>query len=69
MRCTVCNRPMTKAAATINSRGGPLHFGPECARRAGLTPAAVRLAKLRTPIRRVRVEETQIPLELELEAT
>lgn len=68
MRCTVCNRPMTKATATINSRSGPLHFGPECARRAGLTPAAVRLAKLRTPTRTRRPADTQIPLELEIAA-
>lgn len=49
MRCTVCHRPLTAATATIQSRNGPLSFGPDCARRAGLTHKAIRLRLQSTP--------------------
>ena len=56
-RCALCNRPLRLAAASINSRRGPMLFGPVCARRQGLTlraakkrrTAAVRIAGRRDP--------------------
>lgn len=42
MRCTVCHRPLTTPAATIQSRAGLMAFGPTCAKAAGLTPLAAR---------------------------
>lgn len=65
MKCIACNRPIfTSPTATIASRGGPLHYGPVCARRAGLTvTAAKRGMRLFTPTpRRRRSDETQLDL-------
>lgn len=63
MRCVICHRPLTKATATISSRSGAMDFGPDCARRAGLTPAA---AKRRAAIVRTkpapRPDENQLDL-------
>ena len=33
MKCVRCNRPLTVPALLINSRQGPLGFGPVCARK------------------------------------
>ena len=33
MKCADCSRPLLKAALQIESRHGPLSFGPKCARR------------------------------------
>ena len=68
IRCTVCHRPLTKPAATIQSRRGPLNFGPDCARRAGLTARqAIKRAALARPVRVVRCAD-QMELELEVSA-
>jgi len=37
MRCTMCHRPLSEATVTIKTRGGPLGWGPKCAKKAGLT--------------------------------
>ena len=42
MRCTECNRPLIKPAATIKSRRGAMNYGPACAKRAGLLPQRTR---------------------------
>ena len=66
MRCCICHRPLTKPAATIQSRGGPMLFGPDCARKAGLTPqAAKRRAALAPTRQRVVRHEEQMQLQLE----
>ena len=36
MKCAMCNRPLTTAAASIPTRGGPINYGPVCASKAGL---------------------------------
>lgn len=36
MKCVLCNRPMLAAAVSIPTRGGPINYGPVCARKAGL---------------------------------
>ncbi len=33
MRCAHCGRALTVPTRTIKTNGGPLHFGPVCARR------------------------------------
>lgn len=67
IRCTVCHRPLTVAAATIASRNGPLNFGPDCARRAGLTHReAQRRVSLSARTRPTKADEAQIPLMLEI---
>lgn len=44
MRCGACNRPLTKPAVSVQTRGGLLALGPVCARRKGLlAPAKQRL--------------------------
>jgi hypothetical protein len=38
VKCADCNRPLLKAALQIESRHGPLSFGPKCARRYIVRP-------------------------------
>ena len=59
----MCNRPMGKAAATIASRNGPMGFGPECARRAGLTFTA---AKKRAALVAIRGRSARQDSQLDL---
>lgn len=33
MKCAHCGRRLNAATQTIQTKGGPLHFGPVCARR------------------------------------
>lgn len=40
MKCVLCDRPLLVAAASIPTRGGPINYGPVCARKAGLMPKA-----------------------------
>lgn len=40
MKCVLCNRPMLAAAVSIPTRGGPINYGPVCARKAGLVQKA-----------------------------
>ena len=61
---------MLTAAATINSRNGPMLFGPECARHAGLTPqAAKRRAALARKRTRAEKQADQLDLFQTTEAT
>ena len=66
MRCVICHRPLQAATATIQSRNGPLSFGPECARRAGLTHKAIR-QRLQSVPRATKPDSAQIDLFAELE--
>lgn len=61
MRCVMCHRPLTAATATIQSRNGPLSFGPDCARRAGLTQRAIR-QRLHLAPRPTKPDSAQIDL-------
>jgi hypothetical protein len=36
MRCARCLRPLLKACKTISTKAGDLHFGADCATKAGL---------------------------------
>lgn len=70
MRCTVCHRPLTTPAATIQSRGGLMAFGPTCARAAGLTPQATkRRVQLFTRTQRPSRHRDQLDLFTNEEAT
>ena len=40
MKCVLCNRPLLTAAVSIPTRGGPISYGPKCARKAGLAQKA-----------------------------
>ena len=40
MKCVLCNRELLTAAVSIPTRGGPISYGPKCARKAGLNPKA-----------------------------
>ena len=40
MKCVLCNRPLLTAAVSIPTRGGPISYGPKCARKAGLLQKA-----------------------------
>lgn len=40
MKCAMCNRPLLTAAVSIPTRGGPISYGPKCARKAGLVQKA-----------------------------
>lgn len=68
MRCCICHRPLTKPAATIQSRGGPMLFGPDCARTAGLTVRNVRAALARPKTPRAKRHADQLELQLEVAA-
>lgn len=52
MRCYVCGRRLTRAAATKEVDGHVGYAGPACARRLGLLPA--RVQRLRAVNRRAR---------------
>jgi hypothetical protein len=62
MRCYLCGRRLTRAAATVKVGSDVGHAGPTCARAAGLLPA--RVQRLRTVNRRARkaVESGQMEL-------
>ena len=40
MQCVLCNRELLTAAVSIPTRGGPISYGPKCARKAGLVQKA-----------------------------
>lgn len=67
MRCCICHRPLTKPAATIQARGGAMLFGPDCARRAGLTAQAAKRRAALAGTRAPRVVQHADQLELQLE--
>lgn len=62
MRCERCKRPLNAAAWSIQTKSGPLNFGPKCAKLAGYTRAESRRAA-----RVVKPEHTKDESQLELE--
>lgn len=40
MQCVLCGRALLTAAVSIPTRGGPISYGPKCARKAGLLQKA-----------------------------
>lgn len=67
MRCCICHRPLTKPAATIQARGGAMLFGPDCARKAGLTVQATRKRIVLFTVRPRRAKRHADQMELQLE--
>ncbi len=38
MKCARCGKPLTKAAASIPTKNGPLFWGPKCSRYVVIKP-------------------------------
>ena len=50
MRCIRCGKPLFRDAVVIGTRSGPVYWGPECAKKAGLVvDKLVRLGKMVAP--------------------
>lgn len=50
MRCIRCGKPLFRDAVVIGTRSGPVYWGPECAKKAGLVvDRPVRLGKMVVP--------------------
>jgi hypothetical protein len=66
MRCTSCHRPLLKATVTVQSKNGPMHLGPDCARKAGLTvgkiKTIVKLSKLSKSNKLAKISINQLDL-------
>ena len=57
MKCARCGRPLTVPAVAIQTRHGPIAFGPKCARLADLVQHKQRAPKMR--IRHAQADERQ----------
>lgn len=64
MRCVRCDRPLSHPAKTIDSKHGPLMWGPVCALKAGLIDPKPRQRALITHHQAQEVNENQMALEL-----
>jgi hypothetical protein len=64
MRCVRCDRPLLHPAKTIDSKRGPLMWGPVCALKAGLIEPPTRQRALVTHHQAQEVDENQLTLEL-----
>lgn len=64
MNCVRCGRPINLAARVIQSKQGPLAWGPVCARKAGLIEHRPRLAKPQEQVGPGIPDPTQMKLEL-----
>ena len=64
MRCVRCDRPLTHPAKTIDSKHGPLMWGPVCAQKAGLIEPKPRQRALVVRQQDEEVDESQMALEL-----
>lgn len=62
MRCYLCGRTLSRAAATVTTADGQGYAGPTCARRAGLLPERVSRPRLLTLRPRRRRETGQLEL-------
>jgi len=60
MRCYLCGRRLTRAAATVETAAGTGHAGPTCARKAGLLAPTV--ARVFSGRRRARRDDGQAVL-------
>lgn len=66
MRCVSCNRPLGIPTVQVNTKAGPLGWGPVCARRAGLLDKLPRARKPRSRAADVETNPDQLTLELAL---
>lgn len=64
MRCVRCDRPLTHPAKTIDSKHGPLMWGPVCALKAGLIDMPTRQRALVMHQQAEEVDPNQMTLEL-----
>lgn len=64
MRCVRCDRPLSHPAKTIDSKHGPLMWGPVCAIKAGLIEPKPRASAMVTHQQAEEVDENQLTLEL-----
>lgn len=64
MRCVRCDRPLSHPAKTIDSKHGPLMWGPVCALKAGLIEPKPRASAMVTHQQADEVDENQLTLEL-----
>ena len=64
MRCVRCDRPLLHPAKTIDSKHGPLMWGPVCALKSGLIEPPARQRALVTHQQAQEVDENQLTLEL-----
>lgn len=65
MRCVRCGRALfSTPAVSIQSRAGPLHFGPKCAEIAGLAEKTRKAGKVSPPRKRPETESVDGQLDL-----
>ena len=64
MRCVRCDRPLTHPAKTIDSKHGPLMWGPVCALKSGLIEPKARTPAMVTHQQAEEVDPNQMTLEL-----
>jgi len=64
MNCVRCGRPINLAARVIQSKQGPLAWGPVCARKAGLIEHRPRVAKPQEKVGPGIPDPNQMRLEL-----
>ena len=64
MHCVRCGRPLTHPAKTIESKNGPLMWGPVCAIKSGLIEPKARTPALVTHQQADEVDPNQLTLEL-----
>ena len=64
MRCVRCDRPLTHPAKTIDSKRGPLMWGPVCALKSGLLDPKPRAKAIVLHQQAEEVDPNQMTLEL-----
>ena len=64
MHCVRCGRPLITPAKAIDSKHGPLMWGPVCALKSGLIELKARQPTLITHQQAPEVDENQMALEL-----
>lgn len=64
MRCVRCDRPLSHPAKTIDSKHGPLMWGPVCALKSGLIEPKPRARSLVVHQQEKAVDHDQLTLEL-----
>jgi hypothetical protein len=45
MKCVRCKRPLTESVVSVLTKSGQEHWGPKCAKKAGLLAAVSRVVK------------------------
>jgi hypothetical protein len=62
MRCTRCKKPLSRSALSILTRRGYQHWGPKCARLAGLIQPRRKAVRIRSA--QPETDPRQMALEL-----